>query len=65
MMEETLRFDCFLRLVRIMDIMNGIAYKEILENHLLSYADGKISSDWIFQNNNVKRQSKLIKKWLL
>lgn len=52
-------------LVQIEGRMNGIMYREILQNNLLQYATAKFGSSWIFQHDNdPKHTSAVVKKWL-
>lgn len=52
-------------LIKIEGIMNGVMYREILETHMLPYAERKMPENWIFQHDNdPKHASKIVKGWL-
>lgn len=54
------------KLIQISDTMDKIVYPDILQNHMLPFANKKISTEWPFQNDNeLKYSSKLIKTFLI
>lgn len=51
-------------LVQVNGIMRATDYRDILDTHMLPHALEKMSSDWIFmQDNDPKHTARLIKSW--
>lgn len=51
--------------VEIEGIMDRFKYKDILETHMLPYAEWEMPLQWVFQHDNdPKHTSKLVKEWL-
>lgn len=52
-------------LIQIKETMDKFMYCDILQNHMLSFANEKMLSGWSFQHdNNSKHSSKLVKMFL-
>ena len=53
-------------LVKIDGIMDRFVYQNILENHMLPWAEDNMSLRWVFQHDNdPKHTSKVVKDWLI
>lgn len=51
-------------LVKIDGIMDRFVYRDILENHMLPFAEWEMPLSWIFQqDNDPKHASRLVKNW--
>lgn len=61
---------CFSRngpgpLIQIKETMDRFVYRDILQNHMLPFANEKMPTEWSFQHDNdPKHSSKLIKTFL-
>ncbi|KAK2578395.1 hypothetical protein KPH14_011600 [Odynerus spinipes] len=61
---------CFSRngpgpIIQIKQIMDRFVYREILQNHMLTFANEQMPIEWLFQHDNdPKHSSKLIKNFV-